>query len=159
GTSGVSVKPALVAGTNVALRAWTEVIETVQAPVPVQAPFQPEKVEPVAGVAVKVTAGPLVKDARQGVPQEEPPGARLTVRLPAPDCVRVKAKEVADGEVEVTVAVGGGGVVIVTVGVPVRVQPPPLQPEKVEPAVGAAVRVTAVPLANVAEQVAPHEMP
>ncbi len=42
---------------------------------------------------------------------------------------------------------------------PVPVQPPPLQPAKVEPAAGVAVRVTAVPLANAAEQVAPQVMP
>jgi len=47
----------------------------------------------------------------------------------------------------------------VTVHVPVPVQPPPLQPVKLEPAAGAAVRVTAVPLANEAEHVAPHVMP
>ena len=45
---------------------------------------------------------------------------------------------------------------IVTVQVPVPVQPPPLQPVKVEPAAGAAVKVTAVPLANDAEHVAPQ---
>src|SRR5215467_14164866 len=119
GTSGVSVKPALVAGTNVALRAWTEVIETVQAPVPVQAPFQPEKVEPVAGVAVKVTAVPLVKDARQVVPQEMPAGALITVPLPVPDFVTVNAKEVVDVDVDVNVAVTDVAVLIVTVQVPV----------------------------------------
>jgi hypothetical protein len=47
----------------------------------------------------------------------------------------------------------------VTVHVPVPVQPPPLQPLNVAPAAGAAVKVTAVPLANPAEHVAPQEMP
>src|SRR5574341_415716 len=47
----------------------------------------------------------------------------------------------------------------VTVQEPVPEQPPPLQPVKVEPAAGAAVKVTAVPLGNAAEQVVPHEMP
>ena len=47
----------------------------------------------------------------------------------------------------------------VTAQVPVPEQPPPLQPEKVEPATGVAVKVTAVPLANAAEHVAPQEMP
>ena len=46
----------------------------------------------------------------------------------------------------------------VTVHVPVPVQPP-LQPLKIEPAAGAAVKVTAVPLANAAAQVVPQEMP
>ena len=47
----------------------------------------------------------------------------------------------------------------VTLQVPVPEQPPPLQPVKVEPAAGAAVKVRAVPPANVAEHVAPQEMP
>ena len=47
----------------------------------------------------------------------------------------------------------------VTVQLPVPEQPPPLQPVKVEPAAGAAVSVTAVPLVKLAEQVAPHVMP
>ena len=47
----------------------------------------------------------------------------------------------------------------VTVQVPVPEQPPPLQPVKVEPAAGVAVKVAAVPLANAAEHVAPHEIP
>jgi hypothetical protein len=46
----------------------------------------------------------------------------------------------------------------VTVHVPVPEHPPPLQPVKVEPAAGAAVSVTAVPLVKVAEQVAPQLM-
>jgi hypothetical protein len=48
---------------------------------------------------------------------------------------------------------------MVTAQVPVPVQPPPLQPVNVEPAAGVAVKVTAVPLAKAAEQVAPQEMP
>ena len=47
----------------------------------------------------------------------------------------------------------------VTVQVPVPLQPPPLQPVKVEPAAGAAVSVTAVPLEKLAEQVAPQVIP
>ena len=46
-----------------------------------------------------------------------------------------------------------------TAQVLVPVQPPPLQPVNVEPAAGVAVRVTAVPLGNVAEHVVPQEMP
>ena len=47
----------------------------------------------------------------------------------------------------------------VTVQGPVPEQPLPLQPPKVEPAAGAAVSVTAVPLAKLAEQVAPQVIP
>src|SRR5436190_2167776 len=49
---------------------------------------------------------------------------------------------------------------IVTVQVAVPEQPPPLQPEKVEPAADAAVKVTEVPLANLTEQpMPPQTMP
>ena len=47
----------------------------------------------------------------------------------------------------------------VTTHVPVPEHAPPLQPEKVEPAAGVAVSVTAVPLANGAAHVVPQEMP
>jgi hypothetical protein len=156
GTSGLSVKPPPLAGANVALRACTEVIETLQAPVPVQAPFQPVNVDPVAGVAVKATMVPLANDARQVVPQEMPAGALLTVPLPVPDFVTVSAKEVVGN---VNVAVTEVAALIVTVHVPVPAQPPPLQPVKVEPVAGVGVKVTTVPLVKACEQVAPQEMP
>jgi hypothetical protein len=57
------------------------------------------------------------------------------------------------------VAVTDVAALIVRLHVPVPVQPPPLQPVNVEPAAGVAVKVTAVPLAKAAEQVAPQEMP
>jgi hypothetical protein len=48
---------------------------------------------------------------------------------------------------------------IVTVQVPVPLQPPPLQPENVEPVVGLADNVTTVPKAKLALQVAPQLTP
>jgi hypothetical protein len=56
------------------------------------------------------------------------------------------------------VAVTFRAALIVTVQVPVPLQAPD-QPVKVEPAVGAAVRVTDVPSAILAEQVLPQLMP
>src|SRR5437879_9575658 len=56
------------------------------------------------------------------------------------------------------VAVTEVAALIVTVHVPVPVQAP-LQPVKVEPAAGAAVRVTTVPVVKEVEQVAPQEIP
>ena len=41
---------------NAAVTDFAAVMVTVQVPVPVQAPLQPAKVEPVAAAAVKVTA-------------------------------------------------------------------------------------------------------
>src|SRR5262245_65859179 len=59
----------------------------------------------------------------------------------------------------VKVAVTDVAPITVTTHVPVPVQPPPLQPVKVDPATGAAVRVTMVPDVNETEQVVPQLMP
>src|SRR5437867_8887191 len=128
---------------------------TLQVPVPEQPPpLQPVKVEPAAGAAVKVTAVPLEYAAAQVAPQEMPAGLLVIVPVPAPVLLTVSVK-VCTAKVAVTVVVA----LSVTVQVPVPEQPPPLQPVKVEPAAGAAVKVTAVPLEYAAAQVAPQEMP
>src|SRR5947209_2953042 len=128
---------------------------TVQAPVPEQPPpLQPVKVEPAAGVAVSVTAVPLVKLAEQVAPQVMPAGELVTVPLPVPAGATVRVK-VCGVKLAVTVVAAES----VTVQVPVPEQPPPLQPVKVEPAAGVAVSVTTVPLAKLAEQVAPQLIP
>jgi hypothetical protein len=127
---------------------------TLQVPVPVQLPLQPVKAEPAAGAAVKVTAVPLVNEAAQVAPQAMPVGALVTVPLPVPALVTDSAK---DGRAKV--AVTEVAALIVTAQVPVPEQPPPVQPVNVEPAAGVAVKVTGVPLANVAEHVAPQEIP
>jgi hypothetical protein len=142
---------------KVAVTEVAPLIVTVQVvAVPEQPPpFQPEKVEPDAGAAVKVTAVPLVKEVEQVVPQEMPAGELVTVPLPAPALVTVRANEAC-----MNVAVTEVAPLIVTVQVvAVPEQPPPFQPEKVEPAAGAAVRVTAVPDVKEVEQVAPQAMP
>src|SRR5436309_11992923 len=82
-----------------------------------------------------------------------PAGALVTVPAPVP------ALETVSVKVGVKVAVTVVAALKVTVQVPVPVHPPPLQPPKVEPAAGAAVSVTAVPLAKLAEQVTPQVMP
>jgi hypothetical protein len=128
---------------------------TVQVPVPVQPPpVQPEKVEPAAGAAVRMTAVPLANEAAHVAPHEMPAGALVMVPVPAPVLLSVSVNDCS-----AKAAVTLWAALMVTVQVPVPVQPPPVQPEKVEPAAGAAVSVTAVPLANEAEHVAPHEMP
>ena len=130
-------------------------IVTLHVPVPVQPPpLQPVNVEPAAGVAVRVTTVPLVKPVEHVAPQEIPAGALVMLPLPAPDFATVSVNEDCTN-----VAVTEAAAFIVTVHVPVPVHPPPLQPVKVDPAAGVAVKVTAVPLANEAEQVAPQEMP
>src|SRR5262245_57527802 len=89
-TSGLSVKPPLLAVPNVAPTACTELLVTVQAP------FHPANVEPVAGAAVKVTVVPLANEAKHVVPQEIAGGALVTVPLPVPDFVTVSENDVGN---------------------------------------------------------------
>ena len=138
---------------NVAVTLWAALIVTVQVPVPVQPPLQPVNVEPVAGVAVSVTAVPLANAAEQVAPHEMPVGELETVPLPVPAFVTARVNGCS-----ANVAVTDVAAVIVVVHVPEPVQAP-LQPENVEPVAGDAVRVTAAPVVNEAEQVEPHEMP
>ena len=66
---------------NVAVTDLAASIVTVHVPVPEQpAPLQPTKAEPTAGLAVRVTLTPLVKEAAQVLPQSIP--ARLLVTVP-----------------------------------------------------------------------------
>ena len=139
------------------MTAVAAVIVTVQVPVPSQGPaLQPAKVEPVAGVAVKVTAVPLAKLAEQVAPQLMPAGVLVTVPEPVPDLVTVSAKLFVDCAKLATTVVAA---VMVRVQVPVPSHGPAPQPVKVEPVAGVAVSVIAVPLAKLAEQVAPQLMP
>ena len=154
-TSGLSVKPPLALVAKLAVTSAAAPMVTLQAPVPVQAPLQPVKVEPVPGVAVNATTVPLVNEAAQVAPQEMPAGVLVTVPVPVPDLVTVSAKE--DGKVNV--AVTDVAALSVTVQALVPVHPPPLQPENVAPVAGVAVKVTTVPVVNAVEQVAPQAIP
>jgi len=137
---------------KVAVTAVAAVNVRVQEPAPEQPPpLQLVKVEPAAGAAVRVTTVPVVKDVEQVVPQLMPAGELVMVPAPAVD-------RVSGNDCCIKVAVTAVAAFIVRVQGPVPAQPP-LQPLKVEPAAGAAVSETSVPLANEAEQVAPHEMP
>src|SRR5882724_1575093 len=148
----VSVK---VCRANVAVTEAAALIVTVQGPVPEQPPpLQPVKVELASGVAVRVTAVLTVNEAEQAAPHEMPEGALVTVPLPVPVLVTLRAKDCWTKP-----AVTEAAALIVTVQGPVPEQPPPLQPLKVELASGVAVKVTAVPLANGAEHAAPQAMP
>src|SRR2546425_3051478 len=143
-----------VMSVNVAVTVVAALRVTVQAPGPEQPPpLQPLKVEPAAGAAVSVTAVPLAKLAAQVAPQVMPAGLLVTVPAPVPALETVSVK-VCRVKVAVTVVAAES----VTVQAPVPEQPP-LQPVKIEPAAGAAVSVTAVPLAKLAAQGAPQVMP
>jgi hypothetical protein len=128
---------------------------TWHAPVPVQAPLQPAKVEPDAGAAVRLTTVPELNDAEQVEPQLMPAGELVTVPVPVPLFVTERLKlllwSVNDAPTDFAA-------LIVTWHEPVPLQAP-LQPAKVEPDAGAAVRLTTVPELNDAEQVEPQLIP
>jgi len=84
----VSEGAAATANVAVTERAW--LIVTVQVPVPVQAPLQPENADPLAAVAVSVTIVPLVKLALQVAPQVTPTGLEATEPDPVPAFVSVR---------------------------------------------------------------------
>ena len=65
---------------------------TKHEPVPEQAPIQPVKTESAAGVGVRVTEVPLMKLAKQELPQSMPEGEEVTVPLPVPVLLRVRSK-------------------------------------------------------------------
>ena len=64
----------------------------VTAPLVQAEPLQPAKVEPVAGVALKVTRVPLLYNAEQVLPQLIPAGVLVTVPLPVPALVTERVK-------------------------------------------------------------------
>ncbi len=121
------------------------VMLTVHGPVPAQAPLQPAKVAPAAGVAVRVTVLPDAMLALQVLPQSMPLGEDVTVPVALPTFATVRVYVVWTGCVP-NVAVTLRAAVMLTVHGPVPVQAP-LQPANVEPVPAAAVRVTAVPAA------------
>jgi hypothetical protein len=71
----------------------------VQLPVPVQAPLQPEKVEPLAAVAVKARVAPPVKVALQTLPQLIPLGLVTTVPFPVPAFVTASVRMTVTGAI------------------------------------------------------------
>jgi hypothetical protein len=72
---------------NVAVTARAALIATEQAPVPEQAPLHPAKVEPVAGVGVRVTVAVEANEAVHVAPQLIPVGEETTVPVPVPALV------------------------------------------------------------------------
>src|SRR5437773_103820 len=96
---------------------------------------------------------PPAKTAEQLIPQLIPVRLLVTGPVPVPVVVMLSTR------VGVRVAVTVVAAETVSVHGSVPLHPPPLQPVKAEPAAGLAVSVTAVPLAKLAEQVAPQVIP
>jgi len=108
-------------------------------PIPVQAPFQPKKVESSVGVADRVTEVPLRYLSEQFGPQSIPAGSLWM--WPLPVIATLMVKKIPPVKVAVTDLLASN----VTEHVPDPLQAP-LHPEKPEFNTGRAVRVTVVPL-------------
>ena len=118
---------------KVAVTARAAVIDTVQAPVPVQAPLQPANVRPGAGIAVSVTWVPEAYVARSG--------ERLTVPVPAGFVVTVTVNVPGTRKCAMTVFDAS---TVTTIGLSL----PDASPDQwwnCHPEPGCAVSVTGVP--------------
>ena len=121
---------------NVAVTLCAAVMLTTQLPTPLQAPPQPEKPQPSAGVAVNVTCVPPVKLALHVDGQLIPVGELVTVPLPV---------TLTDNVAFCTnVAVTDSAAFIATVQLPLPLQAPP-QLLKAQPPAGVGVKVTCDP--------------
>ena len=69
---------------NVAVAFFVCVSVTAHVPVPLHAPLQPANLEPEEGVAVNVTAAPLLKAALHVDPQLMAEGVEVTAPEPRP---------------------------------------------------------------------------
>ena len=130
--------------TNVAVTVLSWFMVTLQAPEPEHPPPQFPKREPLASRRVRLTGVPELYVCLQSLPQLIRPSPLVTVPVPLPPFCTVSAKFPGGFCVKVAVTDLAGS--IVTTQVPVPGHPDPLQPAKLEPAEGLAVRVTEVPL-------------
>src|SRR2546425_1495328 len=88
----VSVYVCVYVCVKLALTDCAALIVTTQLPVPLHpAPLQPVNADPLAGAAVKVTDVPLANDALHVAPQSMPAGLLVSVPLPLPVFVTVRA--------------------------------------------------------------------
>src|SRR5207302_1723940 len=85
------IPPSRRYGRKLAVTDRAALMVTVQVvPEAASQPLQPVNVDPVAGVAVRVTTVPLSKAAEQVAPQLIPAGSEVTVPLPVPALVTVR---------------------------------------------------------------------
>lgn len=125
---------------KVAVTVVAVVTSTTQAPVPVQPPLQPAKVELWSAAALNVMRSPWKSCVEQVGPHEMPAGTDVTVPPPVPlrmtlNAYCARSKFAATLVAAETLTVQGA----------VPVQPPPVQPVKVEPMAAVAVSVTVEP--------------
>jgi hypothetical protein len=135
----------VVAMLNAALTVAAAFIVTVHAPVPLQAPVQPAKVEPLVAAGVSVTSVAWLKLALHVAPQLIPAGALVTVPLPVPLRVTL-SRNCGGGAAAVNVAVALNAEFIVSEQLdPTEPAQAPPHAVNEDPLAGVAVRVTIVP--------------
>jgi len=108
----------LLPGVNEALTDIADVIVTTHAPVPVQAPPQPAKLEPFVGVAVSVTRLPESKTASQNEELElqlMPGGELVTVPVPVPPIVTTSKKITGGAPLAASPGEGGAATAMVAI--------------------------------------------
>lgn len=76
---------------KVALTLVAALTVTTHAPVPLQPPLHPVKVDVASGVAIKVTAVPEANGAVQLAPQLRPAGLEVMTPAPVPDLDTVRS--------------------------------------------------------------------
>src|SRR4029079_10059963 len=144
-------------GLNVAVTVRFPSMFTLHAPMPLQAPPQPSKVEPLLGVAVKSTLAPMTKFAVQVAAQDAiPVGSLLTVPSPKPSLMTVRVAKV---EAAANVAVTVRSAPIATIQAPVPLHPLPVHPMNADPLVGVALSVTVLPVSKTVVQTLPQKIP
>ena len=129
-------------------------IVTVQVDdVPLQAPLQPEKVNPCEGAAAKVMLLPLLKVLLQ-LEAQELPSEKPTPPVPVMLRFNVRVTTAAENVADTVLAAS-----IVTEQVDELPLQAPLHPVKVKPDAGVAVSVTTLPLLKVLLQLEAQELP
>jgi hypothetical protein len=121
--------------------------------VPEQESVQPEKCDPVAAIAFRVTLEPKTNGALQRSPQSIPAGVLVTVPRPVPVLATTIGK-LSRSKTAVTAAAA----VSETVQLPLPVQAP-VQALNLDPTAGCGVSVTLVFQSKVALQVVPQSTP
>src|ERR1017187_42768 len=116
-----------------------------------QSPLQPAKVDPAAGLGIRVMNVPPAKGAEQMAPQLIPAGREMTSPEPLPPLMTVTVPRLLNVAVHLLP-------VSDTVTLPELLQSP-LQPANVDPPAGVGVRATVVPTAKGKEQVLPQLIP
>jgi hypothetical protein len=141
-------------GMKLALTDCAELMVTVHASAPLQAPPHPLNTAPDCAVGVSVTTVPLSKSKAHVVPQEIPLGLLVIEPDPVTEVFSVNLGNGAGPKVAVTVWLDPN--VNTQPAVPLH---PPLQPLNTDPEAGVAASEITVPETNVVEHVVPQLIP